>query len=35
MIKINPTHLMDRGFEFNKLVITFFPEVIYKLLGEK
>ena len=31
--KINPTHLMDRGFEFNKLVITFFPEVINKLFN--
>ena len=26
---------MERGFEFNKLVITFFPEVINKLLDEK
>ena len=33
--KINPTHLMGRGFEFNKLVITFFPEVINKLLDKK
>lgn len=33
--KINPTHLMERGFEYNKLVITFFPEVINKLLDEQ
>ena len=31
--KINPTHLMEQGFEFNKLVITFFPEVINKLIN--
>ena len=33
MIKINPTHLMERGFEFNKLVITFFSELINKLFN--
>ena len=32
--KINPTHLMEREFEFNKLIITFFPGVINKLLDE-
>ena len=31
--KINQTHLIERGFEFNKLVITFFPEVINKLFN--
>ena len=31
--KINPNHFIERGFEFNKLVITFFPEVINKLFN--
>lgn len=30
--KLNPTHFADDGFDTDKLVITFFPEVIEKLL---
>ena len=30
--KINPTHLMERGFEFNKLVITFFLRLLINYL---
>ena len=32
--KLNPTHFAGNGFSTNKLVITFFPEVIEKLKEE-
>lgn len=32
--KINPTALADQSFETDKLIITFFPEVIEKLVDE-
>ena len=28
---LNPSHFADRGFDTNKLIITFFPEVVQKL----
>ena len=31
--KLNPTHFSGSGFDTNKMVITFFPEVIQKLLS--
>lgn len=31
--KLNPTHFSGNGFDTNKMVITFFPEVIQKLLS--
>lgn len=33
--KLNPTAFVDRPFETNKLVITFFPEVMDKLIAEE
>ena len=30
--KLNPTHFSGDGFDTDKMVITFFPEVIEKLL---
>lgn len=33
--KLNPTSFVDKFFETNKLVITFFPEVIDKLASDK
>ena len=32
--KLNPSHFMDRPFDTDKMVITFFPEVVEKLIGE-
>lgn len=32
--KLNPTSFVDHPFETNKLIITFFPEVIDKLISE-
>lgn len=32
--KLNPTHFVDQLFETNKLIITFFPEVMDKLLSD-
>lgn len=32
--KINPTTWVDKKFECNKMVITFFPEVIDKLIAD-
>jgi hypothetical protein len=31
--KLNPTHFSGDGFDTDKMVITFFPEVIEKLRG--
>ncbi|MBQ8821872.1 MAG: nucleoside phosphorylase [Lachnospiraceae bacterium] len=33
--KLNPTVFVDKTFDTNKLVITFFPEVMEKLVAEK
>ncbi len=35
MAKLNPSVFVKKGFETNKLIITFFPEVMDKLLNEK
>ena len=32
--KINPTTWVDKKFECNKMVITFFPEVVDKLIAD-
>ena len=32
--KLNPSDVAERPFETNKLVITFFPEVLEKLCAE-
>lgn len=32
--KLNPTAVVDKTFETNKLIITFFPEVMDKLIAE-
>ncbi len=32
--KLNPTAFVDQSFETDKLVITFFPEVVNKLANE-
>lgn len=32
--KLNPTSFVDQFFETNKLIITFFPEVMNKLVDE-
>ena len=32
--KINPTIWVDKKFECNKMVITFFPEVVDKLIAD-
>lgn len=32
--KLNPSHFMDRPFDTDKMVITFFPEVVEKLIDE-
>lgn len=32
--KLNPTSFVDRSFETDRLIITFFPEVMTKLLAE-
>lgn len=32
--KLNPTHFVGRPFSTNKLIITFFPEVMDKLIAE-
>ncbi|MCR4762475.1 MAG: nucleoside phosphorylase [Lachnospiraceae bacterium] len=32
--KLNPVHFADQKFDTNKLVITFFPEVVQKLLDQ-
>lgn len=32
--KLNPSHFKDRPFDTNKMVITFFPEVVEKLIDE-
>lgn len=33
--KLNPLHFMDRPFDTDKMVITFFPEVMDKLVAEE
>lgn len=33
--KLNPTSFVDKPFETNKIIITFFPEVIDKLKAEE
>ena len=32
--KLNPTSFVDQSFETDKLIITFFPEVMDKLVNE-
>ena len=32
--KLNPTSFVDQSFETDKLIITFFPEVMDKLVDE-
>jgi hypothetical protein len=32
--KLNPTSFVDQFFETNKLIITFFPEVMDKLVSK-
>ena len=33
--KLNPSHFAGDGFDTDKMVITFFPEVIQKLLSRE